>query len=111
MCLVSNVGDYWGKQFPEKWPQIAPAFPKQWHDDPVSLPSPPPHIIMPQVSREEFAALKKEVEELKKILLAAKRFDEATGQPHCHMDAKVALIKAVAHMVGVDMKDVFEEGK
>jgi hypothetical protein len=103
MCMVSNIGDQWGKDFPDKWPHF-PQFPQ-----------PSPHVdwgpFVSDVSRAEFEALKREVEELKKLLQAAKKFDEATGQPHCEMDAKVALIKAVAKAVGVDMGDVFDQSK
>jgi hypothetical protein len=59
------------------------------------------------VSREEFNALKHEITELRKVLKAAKAFDEATGQPDCEMDEKVALIKRLAEMVGVSMEDIF----
>lgn len=95
MCMVSNIGDQWKDQFPEKWPQI-PMYP-------VSLPA--------EVSRADFEALKKEVEELKKLLKAASDFDKATGQPHCELDDKVKLIKQIAKLVGVDLGDVFDEEK
>lgn len=88
--MVSNIGDSWGKTFPEKWPQY----------------NPPTEVVIVNNS-EEIEALRKEVEELKKLLLAAKKFDEKTGQPDCEMDEKVKLIKSIAKMVGVDMKDVF----
>lgn len=95
MCMVSNVGDGWADKFPDKWPGM----------------NPPPHsapFILPAgVSQADFDALKKEVEELKKLLVAAKKFDEATGQPDCAMDEKVKLIKAIAKLVGVDLGDVF----
>ncbi len=45
---------------------------------------------------------------MKKLLQAAKRFDEATGQPHCEIDEKVRLIKEIAKLVGVELGDVFE---
>lgn len=93
MCMVSNIGDGWKDQFPHKWPQ----FPFQ------------PPYVPPQISREDFEALKREVEELKKLLEAAKAFDKATGQHHCEMDEKVKLIKEIAKIVGVDLGDVFEE--
>lgn len=58
-------------------------------------------------TREEFEALKKEVEELKKLLLAAKEYDEKTGEPDCEIDEKVEVIKKIAKLVGVDMESVF----
>lgn len=93
--MVSNIGDSWKDQFPKNWPQV-----------PLN---PTPIIIPPSVSQAEFDKLRHEVQELKKLLAAAKAFDAATGQPHCEMDEKVKLIKAIAKMVGVDLADVFEE--
>jgi hypothetical protein len=60
------------------------------------------------VTRAEFDAMKVELEELKKVLAAAKKYDEATGQKNCEMDAKIAFIKQVADFVGVDLKEVFD---
>lgn len=90
MCTISMVSDGWRDQFPQRWPQFTSD-----------------NFQISQVSRVEFDALKREVEELRKLLEAAKAFDKATGQPDCHMDDKVALIKKVAEMVGVDLGDVF----
>lgn len=98
MCTVSNIGDGWGKTFPPNHPWIQP------YIDPSSPPIPSPILI--GVSREEFEALRKEVQELKKLLKAAKHFDEVTGQPDCEVDEKVALIKKIAEYVGVDLSDV-----
>lgn len=97
MCMVSNVGDGWAEQFPQKFPH--------W---PVN---PPPISIPPEVSRAEVEALRKEVEELKALLKAAKKFDKATKQPDCEMAEKVKLIKAIAKLVGVDLGDVFAPSK
>jgi len=88
MCMISMIGDDWRQRFPTQWPQFNPE----------------------QVTRAEFEALRKEMEELKQLLLAAKKYDEATGQPDCEVDEKVALIKAVAKAVGVDMDAVFPRG-
>jgi len=100
--MVSNVGDQWGQQFPQKWPGFVPSVPP---------PGQSPVIIQPGPSQSDFDALRAEVEELKKLLKAAKDFDAKTGQPHCEMDAKVKLIKEIAKLVGVDLGDVFESEK
>lgn len=94
MCIVSMIGDQWGQDFPQKWPQYPPYTPGQTY-------------VIETIPRHEFEALKKEVEELKKLLLAAKKYDEATGQPDCEMDKKVEMIKAIAEALGVDMEEVF----
>ncbi len=95
MCTVSNIGDDWGKR---------------WPDNPVNPWKQLPDVF-PQVSRAEFDALKREVEALRDLLKAAKIYDEKTGQPDCHMDDKVALIKKIAKVVGVDLGDVFAAPK
>lgn len=101
MCAVSNIGDYWKTQNP-------------WIDKvPSSVPSSIPNTndyskYLQTVSRAEFDKLKSEVEELKKLLQAAKAFDEKTGQPHCEVEEKVGLIKAIAEALGVDLKGVLD---
>jgi hypothetical protein len=102
MCTVSNVGDYWNKQWPDRHPWVDP------YIQPGVNPTNPflPNINGP--TREEFEALKKDIEALKELLKAAKKFDEETNQPHCEHEDKVALIKKMAELVGVDLKDVLD---
>ena len=92
MCIVSAVGDDWSRTVPNTYPWVSQGI------GTVELYPP---------TRQEFEQLKTEIQELKKLLEAAKAFDEATGQPDCHMDDKVALIKKLAEYVGVDISDVF----
>lgn len=99
MCTLSNIGDYWGDSYRRRYPQ--PSIVQPWV---VTDWSPVPSNI----SQEEFNKLKAEVEALRKLLEAAKEFDEATDQPNCEVDPKVALIKAVAEALGVDMSTVFK---
>ena len=96
MCVVSNIGDAWGRTAPDRWPTI---FPTPYVPGTATGIQPPP-------TRAEFDALKAEIEALKDLLLAAKEYDERTGQPDCETDDKVALIKAVAEAVGVDLDEV-----
>lgn len=85
MCAVSALGDHYSQRF-QRYAGAVPAV---------------------YVLKHEFDALKAELEEMKKILLVAKKYDEDTGQPDCHMDEKVALLKRVAALVGVDLEEVF----
>lgn len=89
MCAVSAIGDYWQRS-PNVQPYVSPAYKPEY------------------ATKVELAVLRQEVLQLRSLLLAAKRFDEATGQPHCETDDKVALIKRLAEMVGVDMGEVFK---
>ena len=100
MCTVSNVGDYWKDDLSKRYPHINPYAPSIW---------PVPNGTTVFNPQEEIAKLRKEMEELKLLLLAAKRYDEQMGEPNCEMDAKVILIKQIAKLVGVDMKDVFND--
>lgn len=96
MCVVSNVGDYWKDV----------TWPNRYQSIPIDTITSAKPIDLGQVF-QDVEKLKKEVEELKKLLLAAKAYDEALGEPHCETDEKVALIKKLAELVGVDMKEVF----
>ncbi len=96
--MVSNIGGNWQGTFPDSYPTIQPY---------VAQPQPIP-VPVPGVSREEFDRLKREVEELVKLLAAAKEFDAATGQPDCEVDEKVAMIRKIADFVGVDLGDVLD---
>lgn len=107
MCVVSMVGDYWrDRTLPQKYPN---------YTDWTSITQ---KEFVNAVTREEFdAALKRGVEELKQLLKAAVKYDEQVGEPHCENEDKVALIKKIAELVGVDIiaelvgvdiKDVFE---
>ena len=119
MCTVSNIGDGYRDNFAPRWPNV-PVWPAQptgvpYPSQPSGVPVPvfpvgtPVPVFTPAVSKEEFEALKKEVEELKQLLKAAKKFDEETGQPDCHMDDKVDFIKKLAEYVGVDLEDIFKK--
>ena len=112
MCVVSYIGDYFKDKLPEKhpWTQpvinpIPPWSPNQnWPNQ-----YPPGSIFTTGPTREEFDALRKEVEELKKLLLAGKEYDKNTNQPSCELEEKVELIKRIAKLVGVDMRGVFDD--
>lgn len=97
MCVVSMVGDGYTSDFPKRWPQFNDQLSQT-----ITIKT------RPDVSRDEFDLLKQEIVELKKLLLAAKEFDDATGQPECENEAKIKLIKDIAKLVGVDMDSVFK---
>ena len=108
MCTVSMVSDY----YRDKWPERQyPFFPPT-----VPLPTGPTinqteYIIKHRgVSRKEFDKLKREVEELKRLLVNAKEIDEKTGQPDCEMEDKVEFLRKIAEFVGVDLSDAIGLG-
>lgn len=100
MCVVSMVGDHYA----DRWQRyVLPPSPLN--------PFPSVTQIEVPVSRAEFEALKREVEDMKALLKRAKKYDEETGQPDCEVDDKVALLKRVAEAVGVDLSEVFGDAK
>jgi hypothetical protein len=101
MCMVSAVGDNWSNTFLKKeyWDRVHPLI----YPQPNIHPAPASTVIQVGVGKEDFEALKKEVLELKELLKAAKKFDEATGQKDCEMEDKIDLMRRVAKLVGVDL--------
>lgn len=95
MCVVSNIGDVWGKKWTEH-----PPWPLQPHPVDIQIGQ-----IFPQVPRQEFDALKKEVELLGELLKAAKKYDRETGQPDCEQEDKMKLLRKVAEAVGINLDD------
>ena len=91
MCTVSMIGDDFSKRLPQQFPQTT-----QWLGGAWAGPS-----------RAEFDELKKEVAALKELLIAAKKYDAATGQPDCEQEDKIALLRRLAELVGVDLSEVF----
>lgn len=94
MCAVSAVGDDYTYRIPNTHTFIS----QDWQLG-GSL-APPP-------TRAEFDALKQTVEQMKGDLLAAKRRDQEAGAPDCEMEEKIALLRKVAELVGVDLNSVF----
>lgn len=94
MCVVSNIGD----GFHDQWTR------------PYWTPSRPEPVVnwnFSEISKEEFDALKREVELMKQLLIKAKLYDEETGQPDCSMESKVATLRKVAEAMGVSLEEVF----
>jgi hypothetical protein len=97
MCTMSMIGDH----YREKW-QYLPGI----YQSPLQEPFVQQQFGQPQVSRAEFDMLKREVEEMKALLKRAKKYDEDNGEPNCEMDEKMAILRKVAEMVGVNLDDV-----
>lgn len=101
MCAVSMVGDF----YRDKWlPYTAVPMPTvPWSLSTTSVTWPPiPHHI----TREEFDALRREVLDMKELLRRAKEYDARNDQVDCEVEEKLAVLRKVAELVGVDLKDV-----
>jgi hypothetical protein len=119
MCVVSNIGDSIGHvpwENPHKktnpwetppspykddwWPYVKP-------NDIITIPEAPEMPSFDADSdliRLQVKAVKEWLKKIDKILIAARDFDEATGQPDCETDEKMAKLKELADAFGVDMK-------
>ena len=105
MCIVSSIGDQvgtapWSPQNP--YPGISDWPYKKQTESPIQIPSPP--NPPKDLNGLQIKAVVEWLEKLDKILIAARAFDEATGQPDCETDEKMAALKALAEQFGVDME-------
>lgn len=98
MCVVSMVIDQFENDFrkhpwyePWKGPQINPT---------------PAQLQLPLVTKQELNELRKEVQELKELIKAAKKYDEATNQRDCESADKVAFLVKLAEFLDIDLSDI-----
>lgn len=111
MCTVSNIGDQWTYPWQPQNPQ--PKYPEvktYFVEDKVSKERLEKIAKENKKLAEEIKELKKEMASLKKLLEAAKIYDEETGQKDCEMEEKIALIKKLAELTGVNFDDIFKNG-
>lgn len=114
MCVVSMVGDYYkDKWIPIPLPQV-PFDPNSPWPAPERPRGPAPRqdivtiLTGGEITREEFNALKKEVEEMKELLTRALEYDKRTRQEHCEIEEKMELLRRVAAAVGIDLDDILK---
>ncbi len=94
MCAVSMVGDHYNPQFQ---PYVQPLQGAGGMSQ-----------LFQQISRAEFDELKRQVLEMKDLLIKAKEIDDKTGQPDCEQEDKVRILKAIAKAFDVDLSAVFK---
>lgn len=89
MCVVSMIGDH----FTDKWsaPEYQPLL-GNFHN----------------ITRKEFEDLKKEVLEMKELLKKAKQYDEKNNEPNCEVESKMATLRKIAELVGVNIDDILK---
>lgn len=113
MCSVSMVMDTYRREWDRRvWEPMPAGYPVPW---PSINPLPMPHagsgngmtLVVGGPTQAQFDALKAEVEMLKKLLIAAKKYDEDNGEKDCELESKIAIVRKVADAVGVSMEDVF----
>ena len=103
MCVVSMIGDHYSDKY--KQDQYQDLLDRLRGNSVYNNTQFP---ILPLVSKKEFDALKKEVEEMKQLLKKAIAYDEKNNEPHCEIEDKVKLLKEVAKLLGVDLSEIFK---
>lgn len=98
MCVVSMVGDF----YDDKWKG------QPWYPPTTSVTPSVRIVVPPPITREEFDALKREVQDMKELLKRAKEYDERNGEPDCEIDEKMEKLRKVAELVGVSLDDVLK---
>jgi hypothetical protein len=76
MCVISLVLDYGNQNWPQQWSQ------------------PPTNPTPPVVAEEQ----RKFIDAFKKLMEAAKEFDEVTGQADCEDPEKAQLLDRIAKL-------------
>jgi hypothetical protein len=96
MCSYSMIADHYGQKWRDQYPGINDLYRQPGGIGQVH--------VAGFVSKGEFDALKKEVADLKELLIKAKEYDARTGQPDCEAEDKTAILRAVAKLVGIDIE-------
>jgi len=96
MCAMSMIGDFYSDKYKHKpyiqpWPSVSPSTPLT------------PILTIPVAELEQ---LKRDVADMKELLRRAKKYDQDNKEPACEIEEKVALLRALAKPVGVDLSDV-----
>lgn len=91
MCAVSMVLDHYKDKWQDFYPIAQPDYkPNSYYD------------------RLEIEKLRKEVEELKKLVKRARQYDEDTGQKDCELVEKKEYLKKIADILGIELKDIID---
>lgn len=103
MCIVSMIGDDFYRRHRDSWPTYP------WESPhPSDAEKAVKESFRDAVQSAQIAELKKEIEALKELIKAAKKYDEVTGQPDCEHGDKVKLIKDIARALDVDLEDLLD---
>lgn len=104
MCVYSMIGDHYTDKF-----KYDPDWEKWFKQLPVQTIPADVIVDLTGITRQEFDNLKKQVEDMKRLLERALKYDEENKEPRCETDAKVALLKKVAEAFGVDLTEILKK--
>lgn len=104
MCVYSMIIDH----YRDKW---APYIPSPYKVVPDPWPTAPPSVVpMPYpVPALPSPITPAEVEEFRKLLDRARRYDRDHNEPDCELEQKKKAIQDLADKLGVDIRDLFDE--
>ena len=119
MCVVSMVGDHYNDKWkdndlikkmqqPYTWPSTGTPL----NPYPYTQPNAAPNQLQQPItgpSKFEFEQLRKEVLEMKELLKRAVEYDKKNNEPHCEIEEKMATLKSVAKLFGVNLDDVLKQ--
>ena len=125
------VGDHYNEKWPWQVPDGPPydqpnlpglpgiprIDPTPWIDRPGSprrlppirpvKPNPEPSYPQaPPVTREEFDKLREDVQEMIDLLKRAKEYDKQNNEPDCELEEKMAKLRKIAELVGINLDEV-----
>lgn len=84
MCIVSNIGDYYGRRT-----SIPP-----WQQDPFYPTTPLPPVFIPE-GKPPVEFTPEMLKQIKKLLEDAKKIDTVAGDKDCESEDKLAWVKQV----------------
>lgn len=100
MCVVSMIGDHFHDKWNTPYNQNIIKEIEIWRNS---------NFPKPNVTREEFDNLKKEVLDMKELLKKAFDYDKKNNEPNCEIEEKIATLKRVANLFGIDINTILKE--
>jgi hypothetical protein len=117
MCVVSMIGDHyhdkwkdfdweWWRKQQENQNPISPLPGTSPYNPMNPTPQPFPFEEKPNIGRWEFEQLRKEVEEMKQLLIKALDYDKRNNEPDCQIEDKLETLRRIAAEVGINLDDI-----
>ena len=111
MCVVSMIMDHYDHKWRPYYPG-APIDPEPWKrpwERPYEPVPPLPPIPKPQVTPEDIEDIRRDLEEMKKLIKRAKKYDRENNEPDCESDDKIERLRKIADAVGIDFDEIIKE--
>ena len=103
MCTYSMIVDHYRDKW---WPGYPNPVPPQWTPWKNPDPWPPQTLPIPKPDPEE---LKRQVEEFKKLLERARKYDKDNKEPDCDLEIKKKALRELAKLWDIDISFIDEK--